>query len=148
MYVIDACVYVSSIRPREPAHQASPLFLDQVRLRHAPVKCPETLVAEVAGVLGKGTKGSAYALQYALALRRLPGHQVFAVDRQLADLAAGVGAQQRLSGMDAIYAALARREGARLVILDGELLDRAPTVSQATTPADELALFTGKSPRS
>ncbi|MCJ7619740.1 MAG: PIN domain-containing protein [Anaerolineae bacterium] len=143
MYVIDACVYVSSIRAQEPHHQASRSFLNEVRARRAVVKSPETLVPEVAGVLGRGTEGSAQGIGYAMALRKLPHHEFFAVDRQLADLAATVGALQGLKGMDALYAALAHQESARLITVDDELVDRAPSGSQVATPADELFRLTG-----
>lgn len=139
MYVIDACVYVSSIRKQEPQHKASRLFLGQVRAQQAPVKSPETLVVEVAGALGRGTEGSADAMSYALGLRRLPGHQFIPVDRELADLAAKVGAEKKLKGMDAIYAALADKEGARLITVDNELINRAPAASRATGPEAALA---------
>ena len=144
MYVVDACVYISSIREEEPHHQASRLFLNEVRARQAVLKSPETLVPEVAGVLGRGTEGSVYGIHSALALRKLPHHQFFAVDRQLADLAATMGAQRGLTGMDALYAALAHQESARLITVDDELVDRAPSGSQVATPADELFRLTGQ----
>jgi predicted nucleic acid-binding protein len=42
-----------------------------------------------------------------------------------------LGVEQRLSGADALYAALARAEDAVLITLDRELLDRAGGMSPA-----------------
>lgn len=143
MYVIDACVYVSDIRRQESEHQASRQFLNEVRVREPAVSCPEILIPEVASVLGRGTGDIELAETAALKLRRLPSHRFVVVDEELANLAAAVGAAQGLRGMDAIYVALARREGARFITWDKHPLDHAPPDVLVLTPAQELAKLTG-----
>jgi SAM-dependent methyltransferase len=69
----------------------------------------------------------------------LPGHRFIPVDRVLSGLAARLAAECRLRGCDAIYAALARREGVPLVTWDEQQRNRAAPVVEALTPSEALA---------
>jgi predicted nucleic acid-binding protein len=139
--VIDASVYVSRVHRQEVHHRDSVRLLDAVAARGTAVLCPEILVAEVAAAIGRGTDDAGFAYLTAAYLRKLPGHRFVVVDRQLGGLAARLAAECRLRGCDAVYAALARREGAQLITWDVQQRERATAVVEALTPAEVLAVL-------
>lgn len=137
--VIDASVYVSRVHRQEAHHHDSVRLLDAVAARGMDVLCPEILVAEVAAAIGRGTDDAESAYLTAAHLRKLPGHRLVSVDRPLGDLAARLAAERGLRGCDAVYVALARREGARLITWDAQQRERAEAVVEALTPVEALA---------
>jgi predicted nucleic acid-binding protein len=139
MVVIDASVYVSRVQRQEVHHLASVRLLETVAARGVVVVCPEILVPEVAAALARGVDDTEMAWRAAAHLRTLPGHRFVGVDRALSDLAARLAAGCRLRGCDAIYAALAQREGARLITWDEQQRGRAATIVDTLTPAEALA---------
>lgn len=139
MFVIDASVYVSRLRPEEAQHAESARLLEAVAARRATVLCPEILLPEVAAALARGLDDPDFAYRAAAHLRRLPGHRFIAVDRALSGLAARLAAERRLRGCDAIYAALAQREGVPLVTWDEQQRKSAAPVLEALTPSEALA---------
>jgi predicted nucleic acid-binding protein len=139
MFVIDASVYVSRLRREEAQHAESARLFEAVAALRAPVLCPEILLPEVAAALARGLDDPDFAHRAAAHLRRLPGHRFIAVDRVLSGLAARLAAERRLRGCDAIYAALARREGIPLVTWDEQQRNRAAPVVEALTPSEVLA---------
>jgi len=139
MFVFDASVYVSRLRQEEAQHAASARLLEAVAARRAPVLCPEILLPEVAAALARGLDDPDFAHRAAAHLRALPGHRFIPVDRVLSGLAARLAAECRLRGCDAIYAALARREGVPLVTWDEQQRNRAAPVVEALTPSEALA---------
>jgi predicted nucleic acid-binding protein len=124
---------------QEVHHLASLRLLEEVAARGVPVVCPEVLVPEVAAALARGVDDTGMTLRAAAHLRTLPGHRFAGVDRALSDLAARLAAECRLRGCDAIYAALAQREGARLITWDEQQRGRTAPVVDALTPAEALA---------
>jgi len=141
MVVVDASVYVSRLRQQEIYHAESVRLLEAIAARRVPVLCPEILLPEVAAALARGLDNTELACRAAAHLRRLPGHRFIAVDRALGDLATRLAAECRLRGCDAIYAALAQREGARLITWDRQQRERAAAVVETLTPAEALAVL-------
>lgn len=138
MVVIDASVYVSRLRRQEAYHVESVHLLEALEARGVSVLCPEILLPEVAAALVRGLDDTKLACRAAAHLRRLPGHRFISVDRALSDLAARLAAECRLRACDAIYAALARREGSRLITWDKQQRERAAVVVETLTPAEAL----------
>jgi len=64
----------------------------------------------------------------------MPGATFHPLDRTLALLAATMGAECRLRGADAVYAAVARRHGTCLITCDDELRRRTAGVIEVLTP--------------
>ena len=141
MVVIDASVYVSRLRRQEVYHVESVRLLEAITAHEVSVLCPEILLPEVAAALARGLDDTELACRTAAHLRRLPGHRFIAVDRALGDLAARLAAECRLRGCDAIYAALAQREGARLITWDKQQRERAAAVVETLTPAEALSVL-------
>lgn len=139
--VIDASVYVSRLHRHETRHVESVRLLDAVAARRVTVLCPEILVPEVAAAIARGLNDTAFAQRAAAHLRALPGHRFVAVDRVLSGLAGRLAAECRLRGCDAIYAALAQREGARLITWDQQQLERAVAVVETLTPTEALTVL-------
>ena len=82
-----------------------------------------------------------FAYRVAAHLRTLPGHSFIPVNRALSGSAARLAAECRLRGCDAIYAALAQREGARLITWDKQQRERAAGVVETLTPVEALAVL-------
>ena len=141
MVVIDASVYVSRLRRQEVYHVESVRLLEAITAHEVSVLCPEILLPEVAAALARGLDDTELACRAAAHLRRLPGHRFVAVDRALSGAAARLAAECRLRGCDAIYAALAQREGARLITWDKQQRERAVAVVETLTPAEALSVL-------
>ncbi len=141
MVVIDASVYVSRLRRQEVHHIASVRLLETVAAREVTVLCPEILLPEVAAALARGLDDTELAYRAAAHLRMLPGHRFIAVDRALGTLATRLAAECRLRGCDAVYAALAQREGACLITWDKQQRERAAAVIETLTPTEALAVL-------
>jgi len=139
--VIDASVYVSRLQQQEAHHAESVRLIETVVARGLPVLCPEILLPEVAAAIARGLDNTQFAYRTAAHLRALPGHRFIAVDWALSGLAARLAAECRLRGCDAIYAALAQREGARLITWDEEQRERAATVVETATPTEALVVL-------
>ena len=140
MVVIDASVYVSRLHRREIHHVESVRLLDAVAAHRVPVLCPEILLPEVTAAIARGLDDTELACRVATHLRTLPGHRFIAVDRALGDWAARLAAEYRLRGCDAIYVALAQREGAHLITWDKQQREQAAAVVETLTPAEALAV--------
>jgi len=141
MFVIDASVYVSRMRREEAQHAESTCLFEAMAAQRLPVLCPETLLPEVAAALARGLDDTEFAYRAAAHLRTLPGHRFIAVNRVLSELAAQLAAECRLRGCDAIYAALARREGVPLITWDEQQRERTAPVVETLTPAEALAVL-------
>ncbi len=141
MVVIDASVYVSRLQRQDVHHAESMRLLETVAAHRVPVLCPEILLPEVTAAIARGLDDTEFAYRAATHLRRLPGHRFIAVDRALSGLAGRLAAECRLRGCDAIYAALAQRERARLITWDKQQRERAVTVVETLTPTEALAVL-------
>nr|MBA2290869.1 type II toxin-antitoxin system VapC family toxin [Gemmatimonadales bacterium] len=123
--VIDASVWVAAVDPGDSAHDASERFLVTIAATQCQVVVPTIARVEVACALARrfGDPTRAAELADALFDARFVHEQI--VDASLAARALTLGTAAKLRGADALYAAVAEREGAALVTLDHEMLDRA-----------------------
>jgi predicted nucleic acid-binding protein len=140
-YVIDASVFVADALPWDLFHaDATTLLLHLVTAQHL-ILTPTIMLAEVAASIARQTDDPATAQQYVLVWQQLPYFQVRDVDLALGYQAMQVGVQQGIRGCDAIYVALAQMQGATLITLDQEQIQRNPAGLTVQTPSQELALL-------
>jgi predicted nucleic acid-binding protein len=139
MYVIDASVYVADIRPEEPHHAEARAFLSQVFVETPSVYLPVIVLPEIAAAIARGTSEPALARRLTAVLQRVSHFEFVPVSADLARLAAALASDYRIRGCDAIYVALARERGARLITLDQQQRDRVPPDVIARSPAKELS---------
>ena len=138
MYTIDASVQINALNRDEPGSAASLACLRQLVERHQPIFSPTLLLVEMATALARALDDATLALELVEALRALPGQLWIPLDADLADDAARLGAEARLRGSDAVYAAVARRFGATLVTRDRQQLERLPPLLPVLTPEEVL----------
>lgn len=139
MYVIDASVHVADIRPGEPHHAEARAFLQRVGAERQPVYLPVIVLPEVAAAISRGTGEPALARRLIAALQRVPHFEFVPVSAGLGQLAAALASGHCIRGCDAVYVALARERGARLITLDQQQRDRVPPGVVARSPAEEMS---------
>lgn len=139
VYTIDASVHINALNPAEPGSAESQDFLDFLRRGNIPQVCPTLLIVEMAGALARAFDDHEECLAFALAIRNLPKMSLVSLDESLAVSAAGLAAQYRLRGADAVYAAVAQRHQAMLVTNDRQQLERLSGVLSVMTPAQALS---------
>ena len=139
MYTIDASVHLNALSPAEPGTGASLACLQRIVAQRRPIFSPTLLIVEVAAATARSLGSADLALRMAQALRSLPGQLWVALDDDLANEAARLGAEARLRGADAVYAAVARRFGATLVTRDQQQLERLCRLVPVLTPEELLA---------
>jgi predicted nucleic acid-binding protein len=141
VFTIDASIHINAYNPAETGTEESRAFLEQVIRRPWPVYSPTLLLVELtstaARVLNSTEKGTAL-LQ---TVRSLPGQIWVPLDLQLAEFAAEIGAEYRLRGADAIYAAVAHKNRTTLVTRDRQQLDRLSQLLTVCRPAEALSLL-------
>jgi predicted nucleic acid-binding protein len=91
-------------------------------------------VVEASVAIGRRFGSADPAARVAAELTGMPGAIFHPLDRSLALLAAAMGAEHRLRGADAVYAAVARKYGTCLVTCDDELRRRTAGAIDALTP--------------
>ncbi|HEX9841020.1 MAG TPA: type II toxin-antitoxin system VapC family toxin [Anaerolineales bacterium] len=131
---IDASVFVSTFTPTEPAHQASKTFMLNVREQSVPIIVPILVLPEISAALARGQGKPELGLSFVQELRNFPNTTFIDVNKNIADLAVEIAANNRLRGSDAVYAAVALRFGTELITLDREQLDRLPKVLAVRAP--------------
>jgi predicted nucleic acid-binding protein len=134
LYTVDASVFISAFIPSEPHHSASQACLSRLRTAGDDLACPMLVLVEVAAVLARTTGDNVRAQSFARSLASLPGMRLFTLDRDLAEHAVKVATEARLRGADAVYVALAARQGAALITWDQEMLTRAVALVNVATP--------------
>jgi len=139
MHVVDASVWVSRFVREDSHHKSSRSWLEKVLFRSERVIAPGILLPEVAGALARRTNRPDLARQVVAALERLPTLRLVPVDKELAELAAGLAAELRLRGADALYVAVAYRLGIPLITWDHEQKKRSEKVIVTLTPEEALA---------
>jgi predicted nucleic acid-binding protein len=139
MFTVDASVYVNALNPTEADSVNSRAFLDLVLMRGEEVIEPTLLRVEIAAALTRALAEPQLAVEMADAVSALPGHAWRMLDESLAEESAALAAEHRLRGADAIYAAVARREGRTLVTRDRQQLERLSGVVPTLTPAAAAA---------
>lgn len=133
-FTVDASVFLNAFNPYENGHEESRGFLALAQERALPIIVPALLLPELAATVSRGRGDAKLARQFADAVSRLPHLVVVPLDVTLARQAAGIAADCRLRGSDAVYAAVALRFGAALVSLDREQLERLADTLPTHTP--------------
>jgi len=139
IYTVDASVFLNAFNPYEAGHEDSYHLLARFQGQATPIVVPTLVLPETAAAISRGRGDEALAREFAAALGRLPHLMLIAVDAILAQQAAGIAAQYRLRGSDAVYAAVALRFGSTMITLDREQRERAEAVIPARFPAEALA---------
>ncbi len=137
--VLDASVFVAAISPSERHHEQA-LALFESQPDDVPYLVPSIFRVEVVSAFARRGE-SADFLELVDALVRGPRFYAHAVDG-LIDEATRVARDAGLRAYDAVYAALARIEGAELFTLDEDL------VMRLERGAPDLRLRTSGNPRS
>jgi predicted nucleic acid-binding protein len=137
-YTVDASVFLNAFNPYEAGHQESNRLLARMQEEAVPIIVPTLLLPEVAAAVARGRDDAELARHFTFQLRRLPHLILVPVDERLAEQAAGIAAQHRLRGSDAVYAAVALRFGSTLVTLDEEQRRRIAEVIPTRLPGQAL----------
>lgn len=135
-YVVDASVFLNAFNPREPGHEVSRRLLARLQAEAVPIIAPSLLLPEVAGAVGRGTRDSRLARQFATAVSRLPHLVLVPLDTPAAQRAAEAAARFRLRGSDAVYATVAQQFSAALITLDREQRERTRKVVATRLPGE------------
>lgn len=131
--VVDASVWVSRFVTQDSNHRASYEWLDR-HLGNGGIVAPMIMLSEVAGPIARQTGDPSVAHAALGAMLRMPGLRLVPVDRQLGHSAAGLAADLRLRGADAIYVALALSLSLPLVTWDRQQHARATAAIRVSTP--------------
>jgi len=138
MFTIDASVHINAVNPTEEGSAESQAFLEQLHGQPRPVFSPTLLLVEVATSVARAKNDANRGIAIARAIRGIPGQVWTPLDDALAEEAARLGAEYRLRGADAVYAAVAKRYGTTLVTWDRQQLDRLRTAMPVLTPTEAL----------
>lgn len=140
MVTLDASVHINALNAAEPGSPASQACLQRLIDQRQTLFSPTLLLVELAAAAARALDDAALALELTQAVRDLPGQVWVALDDDLAVEAAQLGAEARLRGTDAVYAAVARRYGATLITRDRQQLERLATWVPVTTPEEVMAM--------
>jgi predicted nucleic acid-binding protein len=141
MFTVDASVFVNALNPMEEGASESEMFLERVFQRPWPVFSPTLLLVELATAISRVFDDAGRGLAMAEAAHGLPGQIWVPLEEPLADEAARLGAEHRLRGADAVYAAVAHIYGATLVTCDRQQLERLRPTLLVLTPTEALAHY-------
>ena len=132
--VIDTSVWISGILGADANHSPAVLWVDRHLQQGGTFLAPTMLAIETAAGVARATNSSAWGEQAARELYLLPVMRLVALDEPLVEQTIRVAAGQRLRGADAIFVALAQREGVPLVTFDREQLSRAAALVPVIRP--------------
>lgn len=135
-FTVDASVFLNAFNPSEQGHVESKAVLAAMQEDATPIIVPNLLRVEVSAAVSRGQGDPKLAHRFAGSLLRLPHLVVVMLDDRLAATAAGLAADLRLRGADAVYGAVALRFGSALVSRDREQLDRLAEVVPVFHPRD------------
>lgn len=136
MYTIDASVHISALNKAEPESGESRAFLEQIRKQSISIFSPTLLIVEIATAIAGIFDDPIRGIALAQAIRLLPNQMFITLDDSLAIEAGRIGAQHRLRGADAIYAAVARNSNCILVTLDKQQLVRLAGILDVKKPGE------------
>lgn len=136
---IDASVSVSVTRTQEIHHAESRQFFDEVVRGAHPVISPAIVLPETVAAIARADGSFVLTQQARQVMMSLPSLWLVPVDVPLAEAAAQLAELHRLRGADAIYLAVAVREGTTLITWDNEMRQRGANAATVLTPAEWLA---------
>jgi len=143
MFTIDASVHINALNPREAGSAESQLCLQRLVATRQPFVSPTLLLVEVAAAIARVLDDADVALELTRGIQALPRQLWVPLNDEVAEMAARLGAQARLRGADAVYAAVARRHGAILITRDQQQLERLSALVRVMTPEEVLANLMG-----
>lgn len=135
-FTVDASVFLNAFNPSEEGHEESKTVLSTLQEGATPIIVPNLLRVEASAAVARGHGDPELAQKFAESLIRLPHLVVVMLDDRLAATAAGLAADLRLRGADAVYGAVALRFGSALVSRDEEQLERLAEVVPTFHPRD------------
>lgn len=134
MIVVDASVWVAWLVATDEHHADSRAWLS-ARLRSGrPLATPIFAIAEVAGAIARRSGQPALGHRAAARVISCPVLALYPSNADISDGVAGLAADLRMRGADAVYVALARELGAPLLTLDAEQRIRASRAIDVQTP--------------
>ena len=133
---LDASVWLAALSPAERDHAVCASLVSSLIDCGAALHQPGLFVIEVCAAVARRTRNPALAIEAGRATLAVPGLVVHALDHELAAEAAEIAAACALRGADAVYVATARRMGATLLTLDGEVRERAEPTATVWTPGE------------
>ena len=139
MFTLDTSVHLNALSGAEQGSSESEAFLEQIFRRPWPVFSPTLLLVEVAAAVARAFDDTGQGLAIAEAIHELPGEVWVPLDKALSEAAARLGAEHRLRGADAVFAAVAHRYGTTLVTRDRQQLERLRSALPVLTPGEALA---------
>jgi predicted nucleic acid-binding protein len=139
MFTIDASVHINALNSSEAGSAESQLCLQRLVAIQQPLFSPTLLLVEVAAAIARVLDDADMALEMTRGIQALPRQLWIPLDTDMAEMAARLGAQSRLRGADAVYAAVARRYGATLITRDRQQLERLAALVRMMSPEDVLA---------
>ena len=142
MFTIDASVHINALNSAEEGSLESQVFLEQTSRRPWPTFSPTLLLVEVATAVARAFDNAERGAMLAQAVRNLPAQIWVPLDESLADEAARLGAERRLRGADAVYAAVARRVGTALITCDRQQPERVAGAVTVLAPAKAIEELT------
>jgi predicted nucleic acid-binding protein len=132
--VLDASVWVSSLRSQDINHAISLQWSTQWIGGGGAIVVPTLFLAEVGGAVARPPRLPGLGRRAVADAIGEPAFTFVAVDQTLAEAAANHAADLLLRGADSVYVALAERMGIPLVTWDSEQLARAAVVVDVRTP--------------
>mgnify|MGYP006284951931 CR=1 FL=1 len=143
MFTLDASVHINALNTSESGNAESQACLQRLVTTEQQLFSPTLLLVEVAAATARAMDDTDLAIKLVVGVRSLPKQVWVSLDGELADLAAQLGAQARLRGADAVYAAVAQCYGTTLITRDRQQLERLPPLIEVITPEDALDLIDG-----
>jgi predicted nucleic acid-binding protein len=135
-FTVDASVFVNAFHASEEGHEVSKSLLAHFERAAVPIVVPNLLRVEFAAAVARGSGDAELARRFAETLIGLPHLVVVPLDDRLAASAAGLAADHRLRGADAVYGAVALRFGSALVSRDREQRERLAGVIRTLEPGE------------
>lgn len=132
--VVDASVWVSSLRIQDINHDASRRWLEKYIAQNGLLIAPFFLLLEVAAAISRRTGNSSLAQEAVNTLTATHSIQFIPMDSPLIQAALEVAANLQLRAGDAIYVAIARKMNIPLISWDKEQLQKAGLYTQTYTP--------------
>jgi len=138
LLTLDANVFVAAEIRSEPDHESARRVIAIAVEQGLRLHLPWLAVVEASVAIGRRLGDADPAVRLAAELADMPGATFHPLDRTLALLAATMGAECRLRGADAVYAAVARKHRTCMITCDEELRSRTAGVIEALTPSEWL----------
>ena len=132
--VIDSSLWISRLLPADSNHGAARGWVARHVQSGGTLLAPTMLAIETAAGVARATNNTGVGQRAAEDLYLLPYVRLIALDAPLVEQTIRVAAGQRLRGADAIFVALAQREGVPLVTFDREQLSRAAALVPVIRP--------------